>query len=186
MREIERQCVESYRQHKHLKTVGKELGIPWQTVYVHLRKVGEPVTGDKSRYGSDKDRLAARAENLFQSLVPTSKNMNREEFQSKVDFITELGYGVDVKSSRHSKKNQRWAYSIKKQEAIADFFVCFGYESNGTTLNHALLIPGEICRNYQSMSVGSLTKGKWWDYQIDPSEIGDFFEKLVARPASMH
>lgn len=30
-------CVESYSRIKNLKLVGIELGIPWQTVYVHLQ-----------------------------------------------------------------------------------------------------------------------------------------------------
>ena len=68
-------CIESYSRLKNLKLVGLELGIPWQTVYVHLRAAGVPVTGDKKRYGSDTDRLAAKAEALFAELVPAAGNV---------------------------------------------------------------------------------------------------------------
>ena len=51
-----------YEKHKNLKLAANELGVKWQTLYVQLRNRGVPITGDKSRYGSDKDRLAARAE----------------------------------------------------------------------------------------------------------------------------
>jgi len=83
---IATKCVKSYEKHKHLKTVGKELGVPWQTVYVHLKNSGVAVTGDKLRYGSNTDKLAARGENYFQQLVPYANNHNETEFQSKIDF----------------------------------------------------------------------------------------------------
>lgn len=175
MREIERQCVESYRQHKHLKAVGAELGIPWQTVYVHLRKVGEPVTGDKARYGSPTDRLATKAETDFQRLVPNAEDQNRRKFQSKVDFIVN-GWSVDVKAGRLRGKVPRWAYSIKKQEAIADFFVCFGYCNEGSNLEYCLLVPGEIARKYTTMSISPRVRsGKWWAYEVRPDELNKFF-----------
>lgn len=56
---VQQRCVEAYRQHQNLKIAAQHVGIPWQTVYVHLRKAGEPVTGNKLKYGSETDRLAA-------------------------------------------------------------------------------------------------------------------------------
>jgi hypothetical protein len=53
-------CVSRYRDLKNCHLVGAELGMPWQTVYWNLKKAGEPVVGDKARYGSETDRLAAR------------------------------------------------------------------------------------------------------------------------------
>lgn len=110
-------CVDAYSRLKNLKLVGLELGIPWQTVYVHLRAAGVPVTGDKSRYGSDTDRLAANAERIFAALVPNASDQNDKKFQAKVDFIVGQ-YKVDVKASR--LRNGRWAFSLKKQERIAE------------------------------------------------------------------
>lgn len=49
---------DAYEKHKNLKLAAEELGIKWQYLYVILRKEGVAVCGDKSRYGSDKDRLA--------------------------------------------------------------------------------------------------------------------------------
>lgn len=44
-------AVEAYEKHKNLKLAAIEVGMPWQMLYVHLRKLGVPVTGDKARYG---------------------------------------------------------------------------------------------------------------------------------------
>jgi hypothetical protein len=174
-------CIESYRQLKNLKLVGAELGIPWQTVYVHLRAAGEPVTGDKARYGSDKDRLAARGERLFLRLVPYARDRNDQKYQDKIDF-TVRGHGVDVKtgtprpSNKHSKL-RRWAFGIKKQEAIADFFVCVCMDTEGAELRQILLIPGEIARKYMTISL-SESGGKWSDYAIKPEDLEPFFASL--------
>ena len=35
---IEQACIASYGRLKNLKLAGAELGIPWQSVYVHLRR----------------------------------------------------------------------------------------------------------------------------------------------------
>jgi len=58
-----------YRKHMNLKLAAEELGMVWQTLYVHLKKLGEPVIGDKNRYGSPSDKLSRMAEKLFQELV---------------------------------------------------------------------------------------------------------------------
>lgn len=181
---IQDRCIESYRQHKNLKLVGAELGIPWQTVYVHLRNAGEPVTGDKLRYGSSKDRLAANAEQRFLRLVPYADNHNDRAFQDKIDF-TVRGYGVDVKASTlklgHKKcKLRRWAFSLKKQEAIADFFVCMCMNEGGSELLQVLLVPGEIARKYATLSL-SERGGKWGDYAIDAGELEPFFSALPVK-----
>ncbi len=177
MREIERLCVESYRQHKHLKTVGEELGIPWQTVYVHLKAVGEPVTGDKTRYGSDKDKLAAASERHFVSLVPQAEDQNSKQFQSKVDFLVN-GWRVDVKASSYRPKQKRWAFSLKVQESVTDFFVCFAYDESGSRSKHCLLIPSEIGRRYQTMSLNGTGTGKWWAYEVSQNSLADFFNGI--------
>lgn len=96
---VQQQCIQAYRKHQNLKIAAEQVGIPWQTVYVHLRKAGEPVTGDKCRYGSETDRLAARAEREFTRRVPFAEDQNKVKFQSKVDFLVG-GYSVDVKAAR--------------------------------------------------------------------------------------
>lgn len=168
-------CVEAYSRHRNLKLAGEELGIPWQTVYVHLRAAGVAVTGDKTRYGSDTDRLAAKAESLFSELVPEAEDQNTKQFQAKVDFLVGQ-YKVDVKASR--LRHGRWAFSLKKQERIADFFVCFAFNDDDT---YALLvIPGEVCRHMQTISLSQTTSTKWWDYRMEPSHLREFFRQCRA------
>lgn len=174
-----KQCVELYEKHKHLKIVGDIVGIPWQTVYVHLKKEGVAVTGDKSMYGGYTDRFAAKSEKDFLELVPFAEDMNRKKFQSKYDFDV-LGFKVDLKASTlkaSSKacKVKRYSFSVKKQEVDADFFVCFGYE--GGKIQKAYLIPGELVRHMSSISI-SEQGGKWSSYEIDLKEIPNFFKQM--------
>lgn len=178
---VQQECVSAYRKHKNLKVAAVEVGIPWQSVYVHLRSAGEPVTGDKLRYGSVSDKIAAMGERAFKSLVPFAEDQNKRQFQSKIDFSVR-GYGVDVKTStlKLSNKNckvRRWAFSTKKQEQIADFFICLCLGDDGQSLQKVLLLPGEIARKYTTISL-SEAGGKWDDYAVPDNEVAEFFESL--------
>lgn len=178
--DIQERCVAAYRKHKHLKLAAQEVGIPWQSVYVQLRQAGEPVTGDKLKYGSHTDRLASLGEQRFLALIPEAEDMNRRKFQSKVDFLVH-GHSVDVKSSMLKKGSKgtdrrRWAFSVKKQEAIANFFVCFGFDDN-KEIATCLLIPGEIARKMTTINLPE-TGGKWRDYEVDPGSLREFFDSL--------
>lgn len=179
---VQQRCVQAYREHQNLKIAAQYVGIPWQTVYVHLRKAGEPVTGNKLKYGSETDRLAAKSERKFLELVPFAEDQNTKQFQSKVDFLVG-GFGVDVKASRlktQGPNSSRWMYSIKKQEAVADFFVCLGFDSTATTIQSTLLIPGEIARMHMTISHSS-RGGKWADYLVQPDDLAPFFRSLIGR-----
>lgn len=185
MVDIKKRCIESYSRLKNLKLVGQEVGIPWQTVYVHLKNAGVAVTGDKARYGTERDRLAAKAEKAFMELVPFAQDMNRRKFQSNIDFKV-LGFGVDVKSANKKRSSPKaktfnWCFSLKKQSITADFFVCFAYEDG--EIKHSFLVPGEVARHYTSLSIACATKGKWWDYEVDPKSLASFFRSLKSSAA---
>lgn len=179
--DIQQECIAAYRRHKNLKLAAGDVGIAWQTVYVHLRNAGEPVTGDKLKYGSETDKLAAKGERIFSELVPFAHDTNADKFQSKIDFIVR-GHLVDVKTSRLKQSNKasklrRWAFCLKKQEMIAGFFVCFGLADDEDRQAKTLLIPGEIARRYQTISLNE-RGGKWADYEVDPLTLADFFKSL--------
>lgn len=170
----------AYLKHKHLGHAAAELGLKWQTLYSRLRNQGVKVTGDKSRYGSDKDRLAARAEMEFKRIVPFAEDQNAQAFQSKFDFLVGKEK-VDVKSAmlrQGSKRfdSLRWAFSVKKQEFCADFIACFGMLDDGYKL---FLIPGEFVRKYQTISISQAGQSKWKQFEIDPSELADFFRSIA-------
>jgi len=180
MSTVTNECVKHYERLKNLKLVSNEVGIPWQTVYVHLCRAGVPVVGDKSRYGSDSDKLAAKAEKLFLKLVPYAEDQNRRTFQAKVDFLVN-GLSVDVKSSRlkmHSSAG-RWSFSLKKQRRYADYFVMFAYDKNANAVQKCFLFPGEIVRHYSTISISALG-GKWADYEIDYEGIKKFFDDITS------
>jgi hypothetical protein len=179
--------VQAYRKHKHLKKAALELGMKWQNLYLKLCAYGEPVSGDKERYGSESDKFAAKSEGLFKSLVPTAVDMNRKKFQSKYDFEIS-GLKVDVKCSKKrlsnvSSKQKRWAFSVKKQRLIADLVVCFGYDDSGDEVETCLAIPGDICRNHGTISL-SCRGGKWADYSIKIDELNDFIVALAKAKAA--
>ena len=180
MEAITQQCIEAYSKHKNLKLAANDVGIPWQTVYVHLRKANVPITGDKLKYGSETDKLAARAEQRFLRLVPEAQDQNTRQFQSKVDFVVN-GMSVDVKASRlHSAgsgQSRRWAFSVKKQEFCADFFVCFAYEQEGDAVSAVLLVPGETARKHSTISLPQ-AGGRWRDYEVQEADLASFFSDL--------
>lgn len=170
-------CIEAYKKHENLKLAAAEVGISWQTLYTRLVKNGIPVVGNKEKYGSDKDKLAAKSESDFLTYVPSAKDCNEKKFQSKVDFNA-YGLLIDVKAStlRISNKRsakKRWAFSIKKQEIIADYFVLFAYDDN-IKIKHCFLLPGEIVRKMSTISINE-SGGKWMDFKIEPEELDSFF-----------
>lgn len=179
-------CVTRYRELKNLKLVGAELGMPWQTVYWRLKRASEPVTGDKARYGSDTDRLAARGERWFQRVIPEAVDQNATSYQAKVDFLV-FGRGVDVKTSRPrispARQHFQWCWSVKKQESVADFFVCIALTSRADDAGvfKALVIPGELARTYQTIRMshdGKRLLGKWADYACTSAELRTFFQEI--------
>jgi len=154
MTEIVQQCIEAYGRLKHLRLTGEEVGIPWQTVYVHLKKAGIPVTGDKARYGSVADRFAVKAEQMFAEVVPLATPNNEEEYQATIDF-TYQGTLIDIKASKLQPAGRqasgksygsRWAYCISKQKDIADFFVFYAFDEPGDSLMHV------CCLNTHTLS----------------------------------
>jgi hypothetical protein len=171
----------AYEKHKHLKHAANELGIPWQTLYCRLKAAGIPVTGDKLRYGNDRDKLAAHAEAAFKRLVPSARNANGEKYQAEIDFVVG-GLKVDVKASMPRKLNAKypaesWAFSFKRQSSKCDFFVCFCMDEEKQP-EMVLLVPREFFDGLQTISVTRLGQSKWKDYQIKPDELAPFFADL--------
>lgn len=165
----------------NLKLAAQELGIAWQTLYCRLKAIGEPVTGDKLRYGSDRDRLAAMSEVEFFKLVPFATAMNQSQFQSKFDFDV-LGWKVDVKASLPRQLNRRfaaksWSFSFKKQSLICDFICCFCMDE-AKAVERVLLVPSEFFQGLQTVSVSRSGGSKWLDYAIDSKELSQFFMSL--------
>lgn len=180
MSDIKDLCIESYSRLKHLKLVGEEVGIPWQTVYVHLKKAGVKVTGDKARYGSATDRFAVKAEQEFKRLIPFAIDNNEAEFQSTIDFCVN-GQSVDVKASRLKSDGRlyRWSFCINKQRDIADFFVLYAYDNGGENIINVFMIPGEIARAKTTISITSTLKSKWADYIISQPDMLEFFKEIA-------
>ncbi len=174
---------DAYSKHRNLKLAADELGIDWQTLYVQLKKEGVAVTGDKLRYGSDRDKLAATAEAKFKELVPAAVDMNSLEFQSKWDF--EIGaIKVDVKCAMPTQRNKKyaakgWAFSFKKQSLLCDFICCFCM-SEGRSVQHVLLVPKEFFAGLQSITVSCEGRSKWLDYSVKPNELASFFAGITS------
>lgn len=171
----------AYAKHKNLKLAAAELGMTWHTLYSRLRNAGVPVTGDKARYGTSRDRLAVLAEQEFHRLVPEAEAMNEQQFQAKFDFLIH-GHKVDVKASLPRRLNKRfdaksWAFSFKKQTLVCDYMCCFcmGEEKQ---VERVLLVPSEFFAGIQTVSVSCAGKSKWHDYDIKPEALAEFFASM--------
>ncbi|WP_050747501.1 hypothetical protein [Sodalis glossinidius] len=92
-------CIKSYERLKNLKLVGLDVGIPWQTVYIYLKRNGVRVIADKARYGSATDRIVVISEQWLKKDVPDAIDNNQIYFQSTIDF-TVSKISVDVKTSQ--------------------------------------------------------------------------------------
>ena len=172
---------DAYAKHKNLKLAADEIGIKWQTLYCRLKSQGVAVTGDKLRYGADRDRLGVYGEQLFQSIVPFAKNANHDQFQSKVDFEVN-GLKVDVKAGMPRQLNKKfaslsWSFSFKRQTLYADFIVCFCLDEQ-KEIEQILLVPKEFFKGLQTVSVTRKGFSKWLDYKIDANDLKEFFSSL--------
>jgi len=177
------QCIEAYKKHEQLFAAADELGMPWQTLYSRLRKAGFSVTGNKSKWGSEKDRFAAKGEACFRSIVPEAVDQNDEAFQAKVDFLVH-GIKVDVKSAKAKKSNarfdgKRWAFSLKKQLEEAEFYVLFCYCDQGKHLQDCYLIPRDMIIGLQTISIPCTSKSKWRQFSVNPDCLSDFFREMA-------
>jgi hypothetical protein len=172
---------EAYDKHRHLKNAAESIGMKWQTLYWHLKREGHPIQGDKERYGSESDRFAAKAEHEFAALVGNAANMNKAKYQSKYDFDIN-GLKVDIKASRLNlghklAKSRRWAFSLKRQEMLADFIVCMAYKDD--VLFRLFLLPSEQVRYRSTVSIPENATSKWDDYEISTQDLKEFFEKTI-------
>lgn len=182
--EIIDKCIESYSRLKNLKLVGLEVGIPWQTVYVYLKRSGVTVTGDKARYGSAIDRVAVIGEQRFHKAVPFAVDNNNLQFQASIDFSV-YNLTVEVKTSKlqhkksYKKSTDRWSYCVNKQKDIADLFVLYALNDDLET-EHVFLMPNEIVTNATTISIPKSGNGKWFDYKVEEDELARFFKQLAA------
>lgn len=174
--------IEAYRKYRNLKVAAMELNIPWQTLYVHLKKANEPVIGDKLRYGSHRDKIGAFGEAEFRRLVPFATDRNNSGYQAKYDFDV-CGLKVDVKTGNLRQLNKRyphksWSFSFKRQALICDFICCFCIEDD-KSIAHVLLVPSELFKDLQTVSVSKNGASKWMDYKIEQEDLAKFFLDLT-------
>lgn len=171
----------AYAKHKNLKLAAVDVGIKWQTLYCRLKNQGVQVVGDKSRYGSDRDKLSSLAESAFKRLVPSAVSMNEIQWQHKYDFLVNHKK-VDVKCAKpkqHNKKtdSKRWSFSFKKQTMECDFICCFCMNDQKIT-EKILLVPSEFFKGLQTVSVACSGNSKWLDYEIHGNELEEFFNSF--------
>jgi hypothetical protein len=170
-------CVKRYEDVKNIKLVSEDTGIPWQTVYWYLKKAKINVTGNKSLYGSTVDRFAAKGEEYISVILPSAEDQNQIYFQPKIDFFIK-GYGLEIKSSKLDMTYNRWAFSLKKQKKVADYFILLAFDIQGEEVIHHFLIPNElVIPTLQTISISkNIDNSKWRDFLINKEELIDFFE----------
>ena len=176
------ECIAAYEKHKNLKLAANDIGMKWQTLYVRLKKNNIAVVGDKAKYGSLADKIGAKGEKHFMSLVPDAKDQNVSKFQAPVDFDV-WGVLVDVKASLKKSSSKttsamRWAFSISRQVSSSDFFVFFAYDAEGVLVEKVFLIPTEMVSHLQTISISTAGGSKWNDYEVESSELAPFFSEI--------
>lgn len=174
-----------YSELKNLKLVGKEMDIPWQTVYWWLKREGVEVTGDKHRYGGVQDQIGLIGERLFKEDCPLAQDENINKFQARYDYT--LGdLKLDVKTSFirqtkgriEGKPYPRWGFNCRVQQD-ADFLICYclGGGVEDFNVNHVLLLPNEMVKGMQTISV-TVGKSKWLDYEVSREDLRNFFNSF--------
>lgn len=171
----------AYDKHKNLKIAASEIGMKWQTLYWYLKRENYPIVGDKSAYGSAKDKFAARAESDFKRIVPMATDMNKETYQSKYDFKIN-GLKIDIKASNlnhgiNGSKYMRWAFSLRRQEMFADFVVGMAYKNN--ELCKLFLFPSEQIRFRQTITISERGSKRWSEFEISDIDLKEFFERTT-------
>ena len=173
-------CVLEYSKTPNIKTVADKTGIKWQTVYWYLKKASVEVKGDKSIYGSVKDRFAHNGENYIQKILPSAINQNLFSFQPKIDFKIN-NKSLEIKSSKFSIKGKKWSFSLKKQKKIADYFIMLAFNSDGSEIIHHFMIPNELLADtLKTISISkNIESSKWKDFLISKNELIEFFENTI-------
>ena len=112
---IQDKCAEVYAIVRNLKLTGLEVGIPWQTVYIHLENKGVQVIGNKARYSSASDRVGIIVELLFKKSVPFTIDNNESKFQSNINFIIDKSTAnVKVPRVHPVKRNNKGEIDTEK------------------------------------------------------------------------
>lgn len=173
-------CSQEYSKTPNIRIVADETGIKWQTVYWYLKKAGVEVKGDKSIYGSIKDKFAHNGEKYIQKILPSAINQNLFCFQPKVDF--KIGNkSLEIKSSKFITKDKRWTFSLKKQKKIADYFILLAFDCNGVNVIYHFMIPNELLiSSLQTISISeNINNSKWKDFLISKDDLIEFFEETT-------
>lgn len=189
-REIVDKMISLYSSIKNLKIVAKELDIPWQTVYWHLKKEGVSVTGNKSVYGCIKDRIAVIGEGMFRKSFPMAEDQNELSYQPEFDFVLN-DLKIDIKTSfprdmKSRGKTQlfRWGFNTRRQQS-ADYIVCYCLQGtiDEYVLEHILLLPKEFIEGMQTVSVSCKGRSKWLDFKVTEDELIDFLTQHTKKAA---
>ena len=87
------------------------------------------------------------------------------------DFKCGKGYLVDVKSACFIKNYSIWSFHIR-QNLIADYFLCLGFD-NREDLNplHLWLIPANDINHLTQASISESTLDKWSEYEQSLDEV---------------
>jgi len=126
--------------------IARRIGSTPGAVGYHLYKAGVTLTGDKLRYGCERDKQARKAELFVLSQLNGAVDHNAAQFQPKTD-VTYRGFRIEVKSSvlQHRRGQLILSFMVEKQPHIVDLFVCVGYfNSNDDVPLTVYVIPGHL------------------------------------------
>ncbi|UTC62569.1 hypothetical protein E4O05_01245 [Treponema sp. OMZ 787] len=132
--------VEIYKETKDFKKAVILSGLPTLQAHIKLLSSGVLELKDKIRYSSKSGQLGAKAEEMFQKLMPEAVNANRviKKNNENFDFL----YGnltINVKySSIGNSKNRTPSYKISRMKGC-DLVVAFLERKRGAELNNPII-----------------------------------------------
>lgn len=174
------EVLDSYKRLGSIPAVTQETGCPPYIVFKWLkfRKMLKPTDGMK--YGSASSKKGFEAEVEFKKLVPFAMPANEHLQSNCPSFDFDInGCSVDVKlSGIRSGKRYEFKTSGRKHFSC-DFYVVFCLTGESISEGYRLLvIPAEIADTVGAISIAE--KSKYWDFEIQPTELAEFFSDYLA------
>lgn len=131
--------IEIYKETKDFKKAVMLSGLPPLQAHIKLLSSGVLELKDKIKYSSRSGQLGAKAEELFEKMMPEAVNANRviKKNNENFDFL----YGklkIDVKYASISRDRGTRRYTIKRINGI-DLIVAFLERNAGAELNNPLI-----------------------------------------------